>query len=292
MNQNLSHFLQLGLAIAIMSSSGTLGRYIELPPPVTIWLRCLLGAGALYAVLKIWKIDFRIWKGNFWLLFASSAFLGLHWVTYFYALQLSSVAVGMLSLFTYPVITALLEPVMLKTHLKPGVLVLAIIAFVGVAFLVPELTLDNGYTMGIIFGILSAIFYSVRNIMLKKRIAEHSGIALMFYQLLIVTILLWPVLFIYDFQWVPGVFGHWKALLVLGLFTTAAGHTLFVLSFRHFTISTVSIISSITPLLGSFLGFIFLDEVPAGRTIIGGLLIFLTVIVESIRSAREKRGLG
>lgn len=290
MNKNISHFIQLGLAIVVMSTSGTLGRLIDLPPPVTIWLRCVIGALALFIFIKIKDINLNIWKGNFWLLFSSSIFLGLHWVTYFFSLQMTTVAIGMLSLFTYPVITALLEPFMLRTRLMPGSLVLGLFAFFGVALLVPELSFQNEYTLGIAIGVISAVVYSIRNILLKKKVGEHSGIAIMFYQLVIVTVFLLPVLFIYDFSWSAEVLPKWKAILVLALFTTATGHTLFVLSFRHFTISTVSIISAITPLLGSALGFIILDEIPAGKTFIGGLLIFITVVAESIRSAKQKLG--
>jgi len=40
--------------------------------------------------------------------------MGGHWITYFYALKLSNVAIGMLSLFAYPIFTALLEPFFIK----------------------------------------------------------------------------------------------------------------------------------------------------------------------------------
>lgn len=288
MNNQLSNLIQLGLAIVVMSSSGVIGRYVDLPPPVTIWIRCMLGTLALYLVLKFGRISFKLgWGRHFQILFFSSVLMGLHWITYFYSLQLSNVAIGMLSLFTYPVMTALLEPLILQTRFRYSHLGLAIIAFAGVALLIPELTLKNDYTLGIVVGVFSALFYSIRNILLKKNISEHSGITLMFYQLLTLTILLVPVLFLFDFDMKQGIIANWHVLLLLGLFTTALGHTLFVLSFKHFSISTVSIISSLTPLLGAFLGYIFLDEVPAGRTLIGGLLIFLTVIAESLKSARE-----
>lgn len=114
-----SHFLSLGLAITIMSTSGTLGRYIQLPPPSIIWIRCVIGAIALFLVMQIWSINFKIpGRKNFYTLALGGILLGGHWVTYFYALQLSTVAIGMLSLFTYPVITALLEPLILKTSFQ------------------------------------------------------------------------------------------------------------------------------------------------------------------------------
>lgn len=289
MNQG-SQFLQLGLAILIMSSSGTLGRYIDLPVPVIIWIRCAIGSVALYLVLRFGGFGMRIGRGkSFWLLFTSSIFLAIHWISYFYALKLSSVAVGMLSLFTYPVITSLLEPLMLKVKFEKSSLILGLIAFAGVAMLAPEFSVKNDFTLGIIIGIFSAVTYSIRNILLKKQISDQSGVTLMFYQLLIITALFWPVFFFFDFEKGQLISASWQPLLILGLFTTAAGHTLFVLSFRYFSISTVSIISALTPLLGTIIGFVVLSEVPADRTYIGGLLILVTVIIASARTVSKSK---
>ncbi|MEQ8473465.1 MAG: DMT family transporter [Marinoscillum sp.] len=289
MKNQLPHFLQLGLAILVMCTSGVLGRYIQLPPPVTIWLRCVIGAVALFVFLRLMRIDMKIRTNSARkILLLSSILLGAHWVTYFYSLHLSNVAIGMLSLFTYPVITALLEPLILKTTLRKSSLALAVISFAGIALLVPELNFDNSYTLGIAIGIFSALCYSVRNILLKKQVSNTSGITLMFYQLLIISMLLWPAAFMYNIS-MAHIELNWKALLLLGLFTTATGHTLLVLSFKHFTISTVSILSALTPLFGTLLGYLFLDEVPTGKTLLGGSLIFVTVVAESILSVRRNR---
>ncbi|MEQ6118488.1 DMT family transporter [Reichenbachiella sp. MALMAid0571] len=286
MNKNIHHLTQLGLAILIMSSSGTLGSYISLPPPLTIWIRCFLGVMALWLFLKWTKQSTFIgWGKDFQLLAVSSIFLGLHWVSYFYALSASGVAVGMLSLFTYPVITSLLEPFMLKTKFKIWDMALAFVAFSGIFFLIPEYSLDNSTTVGAVVGMFSAFFYSIRNILLKKNISEHSGSTLMYYQLLIISILLCPVVFLTDFNLTASILSkQWHALLILGLFTTTIGHTLFVMSFKHFTITAVSIISNLTPLFGIILGYLFLNEVPNERVLIGGGIIMFSVMAESIRA--------
>ncbi|WP_421872622.1 DMT family transporter [Marinoscillum sp.] len=289
MSQNQpSHFLSLALAIFIMSSSGTLGRYIELPPPTIIWLRCVIGAIALLIIIKSFSYELQIKRRkDAFFLFLGGMLLGGHWVTYFYALQLSTVAIGMLSLFTYPVISAILEPLILKTRFQRSTIVLAIISLIGVSFLVPELSFDNQYTLGIAVGILSAFFYSFRNIILKKQISGQSGMTLMFYQLLVIALIGWPMLWIESPSW-QEIALNWKALLFLGLFTTATGHTLFTFSFKHFSVSTVSILSALTPLVGIFYGYLFLQEVPGERTLIGGALILSTVILESIATIRRK----
>jgi drug/metabolite transporter (DMT)-like permease len=283
-NQHLRNILELNIAVLLISTSGILGRYISMPPPITIWFRCLLAA--LFLGLFIWykKIDLKVTNKKDWkTILLSGLFFGIHWITYFYALQLSNVAIGMLSLFTYPVITALLEPIFFKTKLNNKHVFLGILVLIGIYFLTPEFNIKNNYTLGVIFGVISSVFYALRNILLKKKVANYNGSMLMFYQMLTVTLILWPAFFIFDAN---PIANDIPALVVLALVTTSIGHTLFVMSFKNFSISTASIMSSIQPIYGIIFGFLILSEIPAPKTLIGGFLILLTVVFESIQSKK------
>jgi drug/metabolite transporter (DMT)-like permease len=207
-------------------------------------------------------------------------------VTYFYALKLSNVAIGMLAVFTYPIITVLLEPLFFKTRISITHLLLGGLVLIGIYFLSPEMSLENTQVKGLIFGIISAFFYAVRNILMKKKVATYHGSLLMFYQMLVVIALLWPAFFFFEAS--PSG-NDWLALGTLALLTTAVGHTLFVMSFKHFSIGTASIMSSIQPVYGIVFGILLLDEVPDLKTMVGGSLILLSVLVESIQSNRPQK---
>ena len=283
--QHLKHLAELNLATVFISTSGVLGRYISLPPALTIWWRCLLAA--IFIGLFIWYkgYTFKIQsRRDTKYLFLSGMFLGVHWVTYFYALHLSNVAIGLLSLFTFPVITALLEPLFFKIKLNKMHVFLGGIVLVGIYFLTPEFDLENDYTLGVLMGLISSLFYALRNIIIKKHLHHINASKVMFYQMLNVVIILIPVLHFYAIQ--PTT-EHWMALGTLALVTTAVGHTLFINSFKHFSISTVSIMSSIQPIYGILLAMLFLNEIPASKTIIGGILILSTVAIESIQSGKK-----
>ncbi len=286
MNPHLKNLLQFNFAMLIMSTSGTFGRLILLPPPVTIWLRSLFGGLALLVLILILKNNIRIHRSHFKSIFISSVFLGIHWVTYFYSLQLSNVAIAMLSLFTYPVFTALLEPIVLKQSFQWSNLILAGVVLAGVSFMIPEFDMENRHTLGIIIGLCSAILYSFRNLILKKHVNQYPGTTLMFYQLLINAILLAPLPFFYRMD---GFTDNLPFIMLLAVLTTAIGHTMFVMSFKKFSISAVSILSSMQPLFGILVAFIFLNEVPASRTFIGGALILVTVVIESLRTASSEK---
>ena len=282
--QYLKNLVQLNFAVLIISTSGTLGRYIDLSVPVIIFLRAFIGGSFLYIFCKWKKLSFKINVKDYKTIFFSGVLMGMHWITYFISLKLSSVAIGMLSVFTYPIITSFLEPLMLNSKFKKSNLLLGLMVLIGIYFLAPEISMKNDQFIAVGFGIFSALCYSIRNIYMKAKSSEYEGSILMVYQLIIVSVLLSPVFYFYD---VNGLGVSLPAIFILALLTTAIGHTLFVYSFRNFSISAASIISGVQPIYGIIIGMIVLGEYPGVRTIIGGSVILGTVLIESVRSFKE-----
>ena len=268
----------------LVSTSGVLGRYISLSPPLTILVRALLAVVVLWIYCILRGFSFHLEKRHRLPVIASGVLMGGHWVTYFYSLQLSNVAIGMLSLFTYPIMTAFLEPLLLKTKFQWMHFVLGLLVMVGVFFLIPDFDFNNTYTMAILIGLFSALLYALRNIIMKKRVAQYNGSSLMVWQLVIVAVGLSPFLFSMEVARIPEQL-PW--ILVLALLTTAMGHTLFLVCFRYFSITSISILSCIQPIYGIILGTLFLKEFPSVMTMIGGALILAAVAIEGFRSQPE-----
>lgn len=282
-NTYIKNLVELNFAMLLISTSGALGKYIDMPVLVIIGYRALLAGVLLFFFCKWNKISFRLGSKDRFTIILSGVLMGLHWVTYFYALKLSNVAIGMLSIFTYPVITSLLEPVLLKTKFKKIHVLLALLILAGIYFLVPDLSFENSYTKAVFLGIFSALCYSLRNLIMKTKVGDYNGSVLMWYQLVVVSIFLLPVLFILDSS---GIQNQWLPMLTLALLTTAIGHTLFLASLKHFSTTTASIMSSIQPIYGIIIGMIFLNEIPSYTTLIGGVLILGSVVIEGIRVSR------
>jgi len=283
-SNHIQHLLEINLAMLFIATSGALGRYVQLPVPVAIGARAVLAFIALFLYCK-WKgFSLKIEKKDALVIFLSGVLMGVHWVAYFYALKLSNVAIGMLSIFTYPVITALLEPILLKTKFQLVHLLLAFLVLAGMYFLSPSLDFENSYTIAIGFGVFSALAYALRNILMKRKVSKYNGSMLMTYQTAIVGVLLFPFLFSVTSN---TLLGQWEVLVALAVLTTAIGHTLFLMTFKHFNITTVSILSSVQPVYGILLGAIFLSEIPKGTTVLGGILILSSVVIESVRSKKS-----
>ena len=279
------NLLELNVAVFLISTSGVLGRYIDVPAPLTICLRSVLGGLVLYGFIRYKKLNLAIEGKDRWTVLLGGLLFGAHWITYFIALQLSNVAIGMLSLYTYPAITALLEPLIHKTKIERTHLILGPLILLGIYFLVPEFSFDNQYFTAIVFGVVSAHCYALRNILMKPKVEKYNGSSIMFYQLLVIVVFTAPLFFFLDSS---HVVAYLPFTVILGLLTTAVGHTLFLYSFKNFSTVTASIISSMQPIYGILLGMLFLSEKPTISTLIGGGIILLSVIIESFRVYSSK----
>ena len=101
--EHFKNVFWLNFAILCTSSSGIFARSIELPASMLILLRSVIAAVLLLVFCKWKKIDLSFKREDRLSILASGLLMGLHWVSYFYSLKLSNVAVGMLSRFTFPI---------------------------------------------------------------------------------------------------------------------------------------------------------------------------------------------
>jgi drug/metabolite transporter (DMT)-like permease len=274
-----SDYFWLNLSFLFISTSGALGKWIDLPPEQIIFWRSLFSIPFL--LLFLWttkqsiKISFQ-WNASTLL---AGVLMGTHWVTYFYALQWSNVAVGMLSLFTFPVITAFLEPLFFNTRFNKKHIFLGGLTLLGIYFLVPSFDLAKTHGPAIALGVFSALCYAIRNILLKKARTSGNGSQQMLAQVVIIALCFVPFI---SQETVSMNQDFWPALVFLALFTTVIGHSMFLFSLTRFSVTSASIAASVQPLYGILIAYFFLNEIPHWGTYIGGALIVFAVLVEGL----------
>lgn len=280
-------FIGLNLALIMISTSGVLGRPLQMDPEVSIFWRCLLATFILGTYLYFRKADFSIkFKQDFNLIMIGGGLMGFHWVTYFYSLSLANVAIAILTLHTFPAMTAILEPLILKTKFRLYHLILASLVMLGIYIISPSMDLGDDVVLAVLFGLFSAFSYALRNIFTRKVMPNYNGSSMMFFQLCIMTFMLIPFLFMKSSA---ELLTHdWPFILGLAVLTTCIGHTLLVVNLKNYSAVTVSLMSSIIPVYGILWPFIFLSEVPSQSTMIGGAFILVSFFVEGYMSNREK----
>ncbi|HAV64862.1 MAG TPA: EamA family transporter [Verrucomicrobiales bacterium] len=276
---------QLIGAVVLSSLTALFAKIIPLPvTQITFW-RSAVAALALWLFLLATRGVIRLGDRREYLFFLSSGtLLAVHWLTYFHSIQLSTVAVGIISLYTYPIITIILEPLFDRQRHRISDLVVGAIVFAGVFLMAPEFELSNATTRGICWGVSSAAIYSVRNLVLRRHVKKYPATTVMLYQVIATSIVLLPLMAtrfeIYD----ATITGK---LVLLGVVFTAIHHTLFAAVLKHFPVKTASVIASIQPAVAAVFAWMILDEVPGPRVIAGGLLVMAAAAFETGRSVRR-----
>lgn len=276
--------IQLNVAVLMWGGTAMFAKGIALPVPHIICLRSLIGAAALVAMLAALRRPLRAGGGrHYGLMLTLGLLLCAHWLTYFKALKVSTAAVAILSLHTYPVITAIIEPFLFSERLRKSDILLAVVVFVGIAIMTPAMSLSDATTRGIVLGVISGLFFMARNLLTRKYVHQYTGSVLMFWQMLVTGLVLLPWLFIDRAAWTPATGG---LLLLLGVVFTAVPHTLFSASFKHLSAKTVGIIATLLPFYAAFFGYLIHDEALSLRTVVGGSIILAAIAFETVRSVR------
>lgn len=276
----------LNIAILLWAMTPLFAKVIPLPADVLIWVRSLLGVAGLlaygYATGQSYVLPRRLWGWAF----LSGLLMTAHLVFFFTAVQTTDVSLAMLALYTYPIITILLEPMVSKEKLSRLHLLMGIIMFIALIIMAPEFDLNNQGVQGILWGVAGAFFFASRNLVSRYRLQEVSGLSQMFYQVVVAAVLLIP-LALPRLSFAQFDAWDWAQLFTLSWVFALVPHTLFVVSLKSIKAQTASLIATIQPIYGVIFAFVFLAEIPAWTTLLGGSIILSLAIFETIRYRKQ-----
>jgi len=154
-------------AVLLFSITALFSKLIELPAFDITPLRSIFATLVLLAYIRIRRQSLALNNlRHYALVILLGLLLAIHWVTYFHAMQVSTIAVGVIALYTYPVITVFLEP--LFHGEKPGLMDIfsACAVLLGIYMMMPVFDWNNETTQGILWGVFSALLFA--------RTAHHS----------------------------------------------------------------------------------------------------------------------
>lgn len=285
MNHHREGLLSIHAAVLILGFTALFSKFIDLNAVDITFIRSIFAVIAIIFYIKMLRQSILLSSvKDYVIIFIIGFFLATHWITYFHAMQVSSVAIGIIALYTYPVITVFLEPLFHGARPHSKDVFSALIVLFGIYLLVPEFSIDNQTTQGVMWGILSAILFSLRNIIQGHYFKQHSAKHSLLYQGLLVVILLAP----FSAQNIPQISQHqWLLLAILGVFFTALPHTLFANSLRYLKAKSVSLIACTQVVYGTLFAALLLAEVPNWSTIIGGTIVVSAAAYETITTAKQ-----
>jgi len=285
MKNHTQGLLSVHSAVLIFGLTALFSKLIALTAIEITLLRSVFAILAIGLYIKYLKQSLSLKsKRDYGIAIVLGILLGTHWVTYFHAMQISSVAVGIIALYTYPVITVFLEPLFHgeKPHIKD--IISAVLVLLGIYLLVPEFSFDNASMQGVLWGVLSAFLFAMRNLVHGRYFSHYAARHALFYQTLVVMVMLLP----FAGESIPDVSEQqWLSLIILGVFFTALPHTLFAHSLLHLKAKTVSLVACMQVVYGTLFAALILSEWPEWSTVAGGMIVVGTAMFETLNSRRS-----
>lgn len=279
MKSSFQGLLAIHSAVLILGLTALFSKLILLSALEISLLRSLFAMAVIFVIFMWQKKSIKLSNNkDYGIVILLGVLLALHWVTYFHAMQVSSVAVGVIALYTFPVMTVFLEPLFHgeKPHIKD--IISALTVLFGIYLLVPEFSINNEITQGIMWGVLSALFFALRNIVQGHYFRGYTARHSLFYQTLVTFIVLLP----FSIDVIPYVTTvQWGQLVILGIFFTALPHTLFAFSLLNLKAKTVSLVACTQVVYAAIFAALLLNELPQLSTILGGLIVLFAAMYES-----------
>ena len=276
---NRPGLIEIHMAVVLFGFAGLFGKFLELSPVIIVFGRTFFAALTLSVLMVFTETYTRLNKRDGVILFAQGVILAVHWMTFFYSIQISTVAVGLLAASTFPLFVTFMEPFFFRERLRFFDIVTATAVLGGLILMIPEFDFSNQITRGAFWGTLAGLSFAVLSLMNRKFATTYSAIQIAFSQNAVAALVLLP--FLLTGHRLPDP-GEIFLLGVLGVFCTAMAHVLFIRSLKIVKTQLVSVITGLESVYGIVFAFLLLAEVPAPRTLGGGVVILGTIVVATI----------
>jgi drug/metabolite transporter (DMT)-like permease len=277
-------YLALHVAVALFGLAGLFGKWINLSPLAIVLGRTLVAAVAL-GVLSAARREPLGRLDVVWLL--NGAILAVHWVTFFFAIQVASVAIGLLGYATFPLFVLVIERRGRWRAITRVEWITALMVVAGFAVLVPRLAWSDSTVQGLLLGAVSGATFAWLAVRNRALVEQHGALGLAFWQNAWAAV--WLMVAVVPIaQTMPApTWADLGALVTLGALCTALAHTLFIACLRQVGTHTASIVAALEPVYGIAFAAVLLGQWPTTRQVIGALLLVGAAIVASRRTTLQ-----
>ena len=212
-------------------------------------------------------------------------------MSFIWSITHTSVAITLLCLAAMPLITALLGFIFLKEKISINTWISIIIAAIGIYIMaMNDQKIDN--TTGLVFGLTSAFGFSIFSISLRwrKETPQFTTVSL-------AGLICALVSFYIIIQSNSSLFSSSKNEMLFSLHGTLVciGLILYSIGSKHLPAAELTLLS-LTEVIGGifwvWLPLFGINEVPSTNTIIGGFLIFISLIYYSLLTKNNRRFIG
>ena len=279
--------LVLVVALFAVSTSSIIARFLPEVSSIVISFWRLVFASIAVWLYSYFKPQNKINMQNIIPFILSGFFLGLHFVCFYQAVKLISIANATLLGITAPMFTLLIERFVFRSNFKKIVFIGFAVALIGTIMITGwNFSITDSTDVGKLYGLSAALCIALVYLLANKIRTNTSTVSYTRLLYLIAAMFLLVIAFTSgenifelnksDFLW----------LLALGLFPTILGHSLLYYGIKFTSPTIIASVPLGEPVIASILAWmIFLENIPF-ITLVGGILILFGVYLIIINSPR------
>jgi drug/metabolite transporter (DMT)-like permease len=271
----------LHVAVALFGFAGLFGRWLTWDPAAIVFGRCAIAALVL-ALLELRRHSGR--GGPTFALAGNGVILAVHWVAFFAAIQVSTVAIGLLGFASFPLFVIALERLLLDVRWRGPEVVTAALVVAGLALLVPAPSVADRTVQGLAWGALSGFTFAWLTVRNRALGTARRPAVVALWQNAFAALCVAPLVLRQGGPALDLTPASLALIFVLGAVCTALAHTLFIASLGRLSAHTASVVTALESVYGIALAAVLLGEVPDARTCGAAALLVGAAIVASRRA--------
>ncbi len=270
--------LELHVAVLLFGLAGVVGKAISAGALAIVLGRSAIAAVILGAGLALWGGGLKLPKGDRAGLLGTGFLLAAHWLAFFHAIALSSVAIGVVGFATFPLFVSLMSPMLggPRPRWIDGLTALAVL--LGLTLVAsPSNTASHGGALAL--AVFSGWLFAGLTLLNRRLVLRQPFLLVSFYQHAGAAVVLVPVAVIAGAT-VQGQ-DYWL-IAVLGIVCTAFAQTLFVKSLAKIEAPLASVVTGLEPIYAIALAAWLINEIPSTLTLLGAALVVAAVFIASL----------
>ncbi len=271
----------LFLGVLSISLSPIVARALESSATVIAFWRMFLSSFFLWAYSLVYYNNYqKLSSANQIRTILSGIFLGVHFLIFFQAVKITTIANATFLGTLAPFFTLIIELIFFKRNYRKIIYLGLIIALVGIILvLINDFDMSSKYTLGNIYAILCSLSIAI-SLLITEKVRDTAGTleyTRMLYGIAALTILIIGSL--YTDTFVVNQKIEILGFIFLALVPTILGHNIFIYCLKYTTPTIVGTVPLGEPVIASIIAIFLFNEVVSLETAIGGTLCIYGIFI-------------
>lgn len=288
----LKNQLHLHFIVFIWGFTAILGALISINAVPLVWFRVLLASATLFIFLKIRRVTFKENWSDLIKFLIGGIIVALHWVTFFYAIKISTISTTLITLSSSAFFVVIFKPFFEKKKFELYEMVLAIFTILGFVIIFRS---EKLYTVGMLVALISAMLVALFSVYNSKLVKTYTGSKIAFYELFFAGLFLTVILLYnneFNFEFFQLKSSDWIYLIILATICTAYPFVVATNLLKKMSPFTIVLTNNLEPIYGILLALVLFGdkERMSSSFYMGGVIILSSVLINGLIKSRKFSG--